>query len=353
MAYRLPGATTMQLCVQQSFTLHKIKIGDLDHASGFVLADFESARTGNIILLTPDFDLSKTTEQNRLSSWLDTLPDTTEKQSIQSKHQERDDYMQRVNYLIDQLQSDAFEKIVFSRLACKKISSAVKISDFFILLEQQYPSAFISVFSLPTTNVWIGATPESLISIDENQAITMAVAGTRKNTGENTRKPWGHKEIEEQEFVSQFIEMQLSELSVNEFLKEGPVTMDAGSISHLKTTFKIPLPSLEGNIGRFIKGLHPTPAVCGLPKADAYRMIQKAESHDRIFYTGFLGPWNLYKHAQLFVNLRCAELSGSQMNLYLGGGLTASSVASDEWEETEHKSQTLLSVAENLLTFAR
>ena len=40
------------------------------------------------------------------------------------------------------------------------------------------------------------------------------------------------------------------------------------------------------------------------------------------------------------------------MNIYVGGGLTDSSVAQGEWEETVRKSGTLLAVAEKLQTFA-
>jgi len=74
----------------------------------------------------------------------------------------------------------------------------------------------------------------------------------------------------------------------------------------------------------------------------------RAEQHDRRFYTGFLGPWKLNGHSQLFVNLRCAEIGNDTFNLYVGGGLTANSVSEDEWEETVQKSKTLLLVIEKL-----
>lgn len=37
------------------------------------------------------------------------------------------------------------------------------------------------------------------------------------------------------------------------------------------------------------EALHPTPAVCGRPQADARRVVQTAESFDRGFYSGPFG----------------------------------------------------------------
>jgi isochorismate synthase len=44
----------------------------------------------------------------------------------------------------------------------------------------------------------------------------------------------------------------------------------------------------------------------------------------------------------IYVNLRCAQIIGDRLFLYLGGGFTADSDPEKEWEETENKSKTLL-----------
>ncbi|HXB11581.1 MAG TPA: chorismate-binding protein, partial [Bacteroidia bacterium] len=62
------------------------------------------------------------------------------------------------------------------------------------------------------------------------------------------------------------------------------------------------------------------------------------------YYTGYLGPYNIDGKAELFVNLRCAEVFNDSVNIYVGGGITSDSVAEKEWDETVMKSQTLLSV---------
>ena len=93
--------------------------------------------------------------------------------------------------------------------------------------------------------------------------------------------------------------------------------------------------------------MHPTPAVCGLPKNKALEFLLKNEIHNREFYSGFLGPVNIGKSSALFVNLRCMQLKDKEAVIYVGCGITADSQPEKEWEETQLKSQILLSVINN------
>ena len=58
-------------------------------------------------------------------------------------------------------------------------------------------------------------------------------------------------------------------------------------------------------IGELVEALHPTPAVCGLPKQEAIDFITANESIDRKYYSGYCGPWNVGGKTALFVSLRC------------------------------------------------
>lgn len=336
------------MVVQQSMEVKKVKIYNLDEVDGFVVAPFVSAQTADIHLLQAGIKLENDGDYKALEQWLRSLPDHPDTPALQSVNQSREDYLEKATYLIEKLKTAEYQKIVFSRIVEELLSETFSPAAFFSKLEKKYKAAFVCIFKLPDSNTWIGATPESLLSMDEKECKTVALAGTRKLDDIAVDPLWNAKEIEEQEFVSQFIEDQLSELSIREYQKEGPSVVAAGNLAHLKTTFKVHRAALENKAGKFVLGLHPTPAVCGLPKADAYRMIQKAEQHNRRYYTGFLGPWQMNGQSNLFVNLRCAELGIERMHLYVGGGLTASSEAAAEWEETVQKSQTLLSVAKKL-----
>ena len=48
------------------------------------------------------------------------------------------------------------------------------------------------------------------------------------------------------------------------------------------------------------------------------------------------------------MNLRCAQIADNKAFLFVGGGITKDSDSEKEWEETNHKAQTLLNVFDNI-----
>jgi isochorismate synthase len=99
-----------------------------------------------------------------------------------------------------------------------------------------------------------------------------------------------------------------------------------------------------------IKALHPTSAVCGLPKAAAKDFILQNEPYDRSYYSGFLGELNIdlatfrTEQSDLFVNLRCMKINEKQVELFIGCGITKDSVPEAEFIETVNKSMTMRKV---------
>ena len=146
--------------------------------------------------------------------------------------------------------------------------------------------------------------------------------------------------------VSRYIINRLKEIRLREFVEEGPMTVRAANLTHLCSTFTVDTKETNfPNLGDVMLNLlHPTSAVCGMPKPPAIELIKEIEQHNRKFYTGFLGPVNIDNHTSIYVNLRCMELFDGKANLFAGAGVTAFSNPEKEWEETELKCNTLLNV---------
>ena len=104
----------------------------------------------------------------------------------------------------------------------------------------------------------------------------------------------------------------------------------------------------ENGLYSLVDLLHPTPAVCGLPKEAAKQFILENENYNRSYYTGFLGELNMglqnKNDSHLFVNLRCMEIEKNEAYIYVGGGITKESNPEEEWEETVAKSNIMLKV---------
>ena len=160
--------------------------------------------------------------------------------------------------------------------------------------------------------------------------------------GEVMPTDWSRKNREEQAYVADYIRRILQRYA--EALTEcAPYTARAGQVVHLKTDFGFRLPSTHC-LGDLLHELHPTPAVCGLPKEDAFRFIPLNEGYERSYYSGFVGMLDPGGETHLYVNLRCMALGTGAATLYAGGGILASSDAASEWDETAEKMKTMQSI---------
>ena len=210
-------------------------------------------------------------------------------------------------------------------------------------LVQAYPSAFCYAFSHPKIGKWVAATPETLVKIEDNQLRTMSLAGTKPFV-EGEKPLWTEKEYREQQVVTDTIIKVLPPYTND--LSTGKIhEVRAGKLWHLCTEITAKIPS-NTPIQEIVQRLHPTPAVCGFPTEKAREFLLENEGYPREFYAGYCGLVN-FKHKNsldLFVNLRCAQLSDKEVFVYVGGGVNSGSQEESEWQETENKAQTMLRI---------
>lgn len=251
------------------------------------------------------------------------------------------------------IEQGVVEKIVPSRT--KKISADFDLLEAFEKLCQRYPNAMVSLISTPEHGTWLGATPETLVSIENNRIFkTVALAGTKAwSEGLDSKSvAWTQKEIEEQALVERYIISCFKKIRLRDYEEHGPKTIVAGNLMHLKSDFTVDM--VETNFPQLgstmLTLLHPTSAVCGMPKEPALDFLLKQEGYDRELYSGYLGPVNIQNKTHLFVNLRCLQLKAQYALLYAGAGVTIDSDPQKEWEETEMKMKTLESVIQPTTT---
>ncbi|MCG8607014.1 chorismate-binding protein [bacterium] len=250
-----------------------------------------------------------------------------------------------IQHAIEKIRTNKKKKIVISRAVQSKLGPGFAPVRLFQDLCKAYPNAFVSLVAIPDFGTWIGATPELLLQAKGNRLRTIALAGTQPLISQPV---WNRKELEEQAIVSDFIRECFSQQGMHDYREHGPETMQIGELLHLRTEFNMDLGTghAQGFTSEFLRRLHPTPAVGGVPKESALEFIRQTEIHDREFYSGFLGPVNLDGASHLFVNLRCLQLLKSSAILYAGSGITFDSVAEQECLETELKLNALSMILE-------
>ncbi len=344
--YRLPGERYAQIVMQTS--QEKSLLDENIFANkGFLLFPFPGSKKSPV-LIRPDFHIAENriTEEAIVNILTRSHFSPNGYRALVPQPTTQEDFCKGAERMIAEINQGNLRKGVLSRVYLQTLDESFDAIEFYKNLKQEYPSAFVYIAYLPHVGFWIGATPELLLSLEKETLSTAALAGTRKVEMVDPAE-WGMKEKKEQKIVSEHIQQCLEKYFGKNIEITGPETVVAGPVQHLKTTFKVKIDQLstEKNIpDALVKDLHPTPAIAGMPKEAALKLISEIEKHDRGFYTGFLGPVNLNGKSNLFVNLRCMEILENSLALYLGAGITAESDPDREWEETQFKAQTLLDV---------
>ena len=370
-AYRKPNGRNLVALLQKDLSLHS---GAELERPGFVFSAFEDPEDCVLIPLDisermelPDLELYPSDPARKVSGIISEDSGTDEfgregDAPVESS-KARQQHLELVERGIATLKAGELEKVVLSRKELVPLREKDPESLFLEVLNT-YASAFVYLWFHPKVGLWLGATPETLLQVEGLNFRTMALAATQKYNG-SLEVEWGNKEKQEQQFVTDSIVENLEGLEVVTEMKiSEPFTTRAGGLLHIRTDISGRLKS-AARLRQIVHALHPTPAVCGLPKEKAREFILGEEGYNREYYTGFLGELNFQvsrnrsrnrrntenlaytavkRSSSLFVNLRCMKLCDGNAELFVGGGITRDSVAEAEWQETRNKAQTMKKV---------
>jgi isochorismate synthase len=325
---RLPYVDEVYLIAQTTGSVQKfLRYDELEKYHGFVLIPFETTMEHPVLMIRPDVCLNLT---------VDHLKNEVKPFRAEVYDGDKTEYTEVFSKFHDAVNSD-FSKLVLSR----KIEGTYEGDELSVFIKacEKYPRAMVYLCHTQEEGTWIGSTPEILLSGSHSHYRTVALAGTMPFA---EYLEWSDKNKEEQAIVARYIRNTLAPyLSVLE--EEGPYTSRAGHLAHLKTEFHFsPLSSVSPT--KFIELLHPTPAVCGMPKDEAKKFILNTEPYDRCYYSGVVGVLDTKGETNLYVNIRCAHFKKGKVTLYAGGGILPDSNVDSEWNETESKLQTICSV---------
>jgi isochorismate synthase len=362
--WRLPNNSARHLILSRKSELIKKDASIEDLPTGFIFSPFD--RQKDTLFLKADLSFSfddgqlKTPEtplENSSASWLgeqriEGAPAAQfqfRKMTTPLQEPTQAAFTTLVQQAVAQIEAGVAEKIVPSRLKQVPLPEGFDVVDIFQRLCKAYPNALVSLVHAPGHGTWIGATPETLVSVEDGATFkTVALAGTKPYDDSVSLRDvmWNQKEIEEQALVERYIISCFKKIRVREYEERGPKTSVAGNLMHLRSDFTVDMKAINfpqlGSV--MLQLLHPTSAVCGMPLEPALEFLRAQEGYDREFYSGYLGPINFHRDIHLFVNLRCMQLFENTAVLYAGAGVTIDSIAEQEWKETEIKLNTMLSV---------
>ncbi len=334
--YRLPGENRVRYIGQGSGPVSVYNdIRALNGQEGFVIAPFSIAAGHPVVVIRG--------EEKELPGVIPVVDGTmpTKEYTIGRVSEV---YESRFRLFLDSLQQGVFTKLVLSRALTHRPFTTFSPVETFLRACTRYIRSYVYLCHTPETGTWLGATPEILLAGREGAWRTVALAGTQPLQQGELPTSWDGKNQEEQQLVAGYIRKRLSAMDIR-VAEEGPYTVRAGELAHLRSDFHFSLSDTD-HLGDLLAALHPTPAVCGVPKEEAYRFILDHEGYDRQYYSGFIGRLDPRGESDLYVNLRCMQIRQESLTLYAGGGILPSSLLEEEWKETEDKLQTMSRIIE-------
>jgi menaquinone-specific isochorismate synthase len=207
---------------------------------------------------------------------------------------------------------------------------------------QSQEGTFKFLYQPKPDRIFVGASPERLVSLKGSWVETESLAGTvAAGSDEQTARELADtlqsssKDRREQEHVSDYLENVLSPLV--DTVRAVPRTVRSlSTVQHLVTKLQGHLKS-DCHVLDLVDRLHPTPAVAGRPTGRALREIERLETFDRGFYAAPVGWFDLQGNGEFSVAIRSALVRGTRAHTFAGAGILSESNPKDELDELELK----------------
>ncbi len=251
-------------------------------------------------------------------------------------------WKQMISEALDRIDERKIQKVVLARKVTLFLSAEPGFEGIINSFKKNYSGCSLFIFR-KNNSTFFGATPETLGRFKGNIVEFDALAGSApRGKNEKEDKEFermllsSEKDIAEHNFVVEHIKDSLSGFSNEIEIHNNLSIKKLSNIQHLHTFVTA---KLENNFSMFnlLKGLYPTPAICGSPKDAALRVIKKSENFRRGLYSGIIGFFNFDNEGEFVVALRSAVSTGTKIVAYAGSGIVNNSDPGSEFSETELK----------------
>lgn len=239
------------------------------------------------------------------------------------------------------IQQKKLDKVVLARCLTLELD---RVPDPFAIaaaLQKKAQNAYLFCLETPE-RAFLGASPERLFSRTGNEIASEAVAGTRKRGATpsedlelKNQLLSSPKELLEFFFVQNYIKETLEPLAQSPVAFSPLGIHTTPNVQHLYSSCQAKLkPGVSDSL--LLDRIHPTPALCGAPKAEALRLLREIEPFDRGLYGGVIG-WQTPDASEYAVAIRSCLIEGKTVRLYSGTGIVEGSDPDEEWEELDQK----------------
>ncbi len=242
--------------------------------------------------------------------------------------------------------NNSLQKVVISAQQSFRLDSQPDLPAMIRAKRDGEPACYAYMLQRDPSESLVGASPELLVRKNGNAAETVAMAGTT-SVGPDPEANLelqrcllsDPKEREEHEFVRRDIMRRLRGRVVD--YDSEPSVLRLRSLHHLVTRIRFESRAHRSALEEALL-LHPTPAVCGSPRATASDTISRIEGRDRGYFTGAVGWITGNGDGEFSVVLRTVLVRKRRLIAAAGVGIVPASKLENEQVELGRKLQATL-----------
>lgn len=271
---------------------------------------------------------------------------------VARRETERDAWEAAVARALDAVARGRLTKAVLARTLDLTLDEPVDPARIALALWGQSRGTHAFFFEPEPGRCLVGAAPEAVASVREGLFHATAVAGSircGRNADERERSAekllGSRKDREEQRMVVEDMARRLAPLAEEVRVQAEPHVLTLARIQHLETVIRARIPA-DRHVLDLLRALHPTPAVCGVPRDASLDFLRRHEPFERGWYSGPVGWFDTDGDGIFVPALRTAAVRGPRWRLFAGAGVVDGSDPPGEWDETGIKFEPVLRALE-------
>lgn len=240
---------------------------------------------------------------------------------------------------------------IFQVVLSNKIEAEIEgsILDAYRVLRSTNPSPYMFYFYSNDIEI-SGASPETLVKLENNKLYTFPLAGTRKRGKDEEEDLELEKELlaDEKELAEHNMLVDLGRNDIGKISEINSVKVDKymsiekfSHVMHIGSTVSGTLRSDKDALDA-IDSILPAGTLSGAPKLRACEIISELEGNKRGIYGGAIGYIDFTGNLDMCISIRLAFAKNGKVFVRSGAGIVADSVPENEYEECINKSKAVI-----------
>ena len=253
--------------------------------------------------------------------------------------------------IVKKAKQHIFDGDIFQVVLSNKIEAEISGSllDTYRVLRTTNPSPYMFYFSSNDIEI-VGASPETLVKLNDNKLYTYPLAGTRPRGKSQNQDFQLERELlnDEKELSEHNMLVDLGRNDIGRISKIGSVKVEkyqsVVKFSHVMHIASTITGRLEDNLDSLdaVDSILPAGTLSGAPKIRACEIINELEKNKRGIYGGAIGYIDLTGNLDTCISIRIAYKKNNKVFIRSGAGIVADSIPEKEYDECLNKAASVI-----------